>query len=101
GRELLVLRLGWKAAMKLRMTHDLSHQVEAHRRQCTLPQLACRFAGLHETPVLRGDRARVHSLREVIDRASGDRIAAADRPLHRSDPAMTGKQRRVIANASE
>ena len=54
-----------------------------------------------EAPVLRGDRARVPAVGQVIDRSAGDRIALEDRPLDRGDAAMARQQRRVIADAAQ
>src|SRR5438270_10983209 len=100
-RELLVLRRRRKAIVFLRVTDDPADQLESHRRQGALPQLARGFALLDEAPLLRGDRARVHPFRQVVNRSAGNGIAFLDRPFDRGDAAMTWQQRRVIANAAE
>src|SRR5262249_34215882 len=46
-------------------------------------------------------RARVHALREMVDRAAGDRIAFAYCPFDRGDTAMPRQQRGMVADAAE
>src|SRR5215468_3748918 len=80
GRELLVLRMCRHFAGSSDLAQHLQGQVEPERRECPLPELARGLSLPDEAPVLRGDRARVHPLREMVDRAAGDRIAFAYRP---------------------
>ena len=88
-------------AVIARMADDAGEQVEPHRRQRPLPQLARRFAPRDEAPVLRRDGAGVPAVGEVIDRAAGDRVALEDRPFHRGDAAVARQQRRVVADAAQ
>src|SRR5215813_14553506 len=80
GREALVLSARRKASVLSGMPYYTGEQLEAHRRQRALPKVARSLALQHEAPVLRGDRAAVHGVGEMIDRPAGDRIALEDRP---------------------
>jgi hypothetical protein len=83
------------------VANDPGQEIETHRRQRTLPQVAGRLALDDEAPFLRGDGARVHGVSQVIDRASRNRIAFQDRPFHGGDAAMPWQQRRMITNAPQ
>ncbi len=101
GREGLVLGLRGQRAEGLGVIDRLRQQLEAERRQRTLPQLAGGLALFDEAPVLHHDRAGIHAVGEVIDRAARDRIAFADGPFHRGNAAMARQERRVITDAAE
>src|SRR4030095_4758404 len=104
GRErrvLLLLRLRRNEVVLLRMAPPLPQQAEPHRTERALPQLARGLALADEAPVLRRDRAGIHALSQVIDRAAGDGIALANGPLDGGEPAMPGEQRRVVTDAAE
>ena len=83
------------------MADDAGEEVEPHRRQRPLPQLARRFAASDEAPVLGRDRTRVPAVGKVVDRAAGDRVALEDRPFHRGDAPMARQQGRVVADTAE
>ena len=100
-REARILRMRRQRAVIARMADDAGEQVQPHRRQRPLPQLARRLAAPDEAPVLRRDRARVPAVSEVVDRAAGDRVAFEDRPFDRGDAAVARQQRRVVADAAE
>ena len=100
-REALVLRLRRQLAVLRRVTHDARQQVEAHRRERALPQVARALALGDEAPVLRGDRTRIPARSEVVDGAAGNRVAFEDRPFDGGDAAMAWQQRRVIADAAQ
>ena len=89
------------AAVLARVPDDLRQQLEAHRRERALPQVARGLALADEAPVLRGDRAGVPAVGEVVDGAARDRVALEDRPLDGGDAAVPRQQRRVVADAAQ
>ncbi len=69
---------------------DVAQEFLAQRRQRALPQLSRGFALLDEAPFLRGDRAGIHAIGEMVHSAAGDRIALPDGPFDRRDAAVPG-----------
>src|SRR5882757_10222066 len=100
GCELLVLGPGGQAFVDLGVVNDLAEQFLTERRQRTLPKFAGGLALFDENPLLRGDRAGVHAVGELVDGAAGDRIAFLDGPFDRGDAAVPGEQRGMIADAA-
>src|SRR6266852_1684363 len=89
GRKLLVLRFRRQAFVGLGVVDHLTQKFLAERRQRAFPQLPRGFALLDEAPLLRGNGAGVHAIGEMIDGATGDRIAFADWPFDRRNTAVT------------
>jgi hypothetical protein len=87
--------------MGLGVIDDFTEKLLAERGQRALPQLARGLAHLDETPLLGGDGAGIHAVREMVHGAARDRIAFPDGPFHRCDAAVPGQQRGVIADTAE
>ena len=90
-----------KFAVLRRVPNDARQQVEPHQGERTFPQFARGLALSDEAPVLRGDRARIPAVGEVIDGAARDRIAFEDRPFDRRDATVARQQRQVVADPAQ
>src|SRR5436190_14660226 len=98
GGEFLVLWGGRQAVVGPGVKDDVSEQFLAERGQRAFPESARGLSLSDEHPLLRGDGAGIHPVGEVVDGATGDRITLLDGPFDRSETAMPGQQRRMIAD---
>ena len=100
-RRLLVLgrRVGEAALGDL--VDDLHEEPQAHGRERPAPQGGGVVVRIDEAPLLRRDGAAVHGLREVVDAAAGDGIAALHGPLDRRDAPVPRQQRGVVADGGK
>ena len=98
GDGLRVLLDGVGMAAGLDVADHPHQEPQPHRSERPPPERSGVVVGVDEAPLLRRDRAFVHAVGEVVDRAAGDRIAAFHRPLDRRDAAVPRQERRVIAD---
>ena len=68
---------------------DFAEKFLSKWSQRALPQLSRGFALPDEAPFLSGDCSGVHPVGEMVDRASGDRIAFSNRPFHCRNTAVS------------
>ena len=87
--------------MRTGMLHHAAQQPQAHGGQRALPQRAGIVVFGDKAPLLRGHGTFVPAVSQVVDRATGNRVAAQNRPLHRRNAPVAWQQRRVVAHAAQ
>ena len=81
---------------------DVAKQFQAQRRQCAFPQFPGGFSFFHETPILRGDGAGIHTVDMADYKAytalsfRTDGIDMVERAKTGNVPAAIGKLPRLV-----